>query len=91
MTLLWVCDQRSNDLIWKLTLEGSSRNEYDMCTGPMKGLKCVQRVQRGCGCSDRRAEEAEEKRRSAEKCRDDRKEIGRKSTRYSESLIEIEE
>ena len=27
--------------------------------------------------------------RSAEKCGDDRKEIGRKSTRYSESLIEI--
>ena len=70
MTLLWVCDRRSSGLIWKLTSEGSSWNEYDMRNGPMKGPKRVQRVQRGCGCSDRRAEEAEEKRRGAEKCRE---------------------
>ena len=66
MTPLWVCDRRSNDLIWKLTSEGLCRNEYDMRNGPMKGPKRVQRLRRGCRCSDRRAEEAEEKRRGAE-------------------------
>jgi len=59
MMLLWVCDRRSNDLIWKLTSEGSCRNEYDVRNGPMKGPKRVQRVRRGCGCSDRHVEEAE--------------------------------